>query len=300
MISPNQLLCLLLLSRFSAEIVFPHGGGFDASSLAALAAAELLRFLAALPVIVYSMNKTSVYGAISQKNRALGIIAGYISAFAVMFLATRSVLFTAEYAQRFLAAGMSGAVLAVLLGIFAVYAAVKGIEAIGRTGLLLAAAAVIISVAVVLADIPHMELRHINGAQYDESFIRQAADYALRGGEYFIFAALLPYISKSKRGMGACGASLIFALCSISGTLLIKLFSMLVLGEVYAITEYPFTAAAGLSDITLFKRLDGFMAAIWATCAGLRSALLLFSGYAMISTVLKPSRGKAALKGEAS
>ena len=297
MISTGQLFCILLLSRLSAEVVFTDSVSFSGSSLAALAAAELINFLLALPVIVYSARGSSVYGRLAEKNRAFGAVSGYISAFVICWLASRTLLYAAEYAQHSLVSGMSGAVLCVLLGGFAVYSAVKGIEAVCRASLLFAAAAVVVSAAVVLADIPHLQLRRISAAQPDSEFLHHVLHRVLRGGEYLIFAALLPYVRGRKKS-SSCKTVLLFAASSLAGTLLMSVFSMSVLGEVCNIAKYPFTAAAGLADITLFKRLDGFAAAVWAASAGLRSAVMFFSAYAMIKSVLKPSEDRARIKGE--
>ncbi|MBE6901147.1 MAG: hypothetical protein E7478_01600 [Ruminococcaceae bacterium] len=191
------------------------------------------------------------------------------------------------------------AVLAVLLGAFAVYAAFKGIEAISRAGLLFAAAAAILTAVVVLADVSYIELRSFGGMQPAEDMLHLVLERLMHCGEYLAFAAVLPYVRKRERGIGACGAVLIFALCSVTLSVLIDLFSMAVLGGFYGIVEYPFIAASGLADITLFKRLDGFSSAIWAACAALRSALLLYGSYAAIKSSMEQAGSRAVAKGEA-
>lgn len=297
MISPTQLLCILLLSRISSEIVFPSYDSFGGEALITLAASEAVCFLLALPVIVYSAKGNNFYGAAAKKNHALGLVAGYGTAFLTSYLAAHTALHTAEFAQRGLVTGMSGAVLAVLVGAFAVYAAFKGIEAISRAGLLFAAAAVLLTAAIVFADIPHMQLKSFDITPPDTGLIGLTAKRLMRCGEYLVFAAVLPYVRRPERGSGLCAAVLIYALSSLVLTMLLQLFNMAVLGEFYGLTEFPFTAASGLADITLFKRLDGFAAAIWSACAGLRCGLFLFSGYAAIKSVLS-HKAPAPAKGE--
>lgn len=297
MISPTQLLCVLLLSRVSAEIVFPRQGGFGADALTALVLSEAVCFLLALPAIVYSSKGGSFYGAAAKRSRALGIVTGFGAAFIMCLIAARTALYTAEFAQRTVITEMSGAVLAVLLGGFAVYSAFKGIEAISRAGLLFAAAAAILTSAVVLADIPYIQL-HSFAQQPHEDMLHLVLERLLRCGEYLAFTAALPYVRRGGR-FGACGAALLFALFSLILTVLLQMFTLSVLGGFYGAAEYPFTAAAGLADITLFKRLDGFAAAIWSACAGLRCALLLFGSYAAIKAVLPSSQSNPQPKGEA-
>ena len=298
MISTNQLLCVLLLSRLSAEIVFPQSGCFSGSTLTSLILSEIVCFLLALPVIIYSAKGRSFYAAIADKNRAIGLITGYGAAFIISFLATRTVLYTAEFAQRGLVTNMSGAVIAVLLAAFAVYSAVKGVEAISRAALLFAAAAIIITGVVLIADIPHIQLRQIGAVKLDEQLISLTLHRLMHCGEYLAFAALLPYVKAKEKGLSACSAILIYAALSLIGSALINLFSMSVLGEFYGIADFPFIAASGLADITLFKRLDGFSSAIWSACSALRCGTFAFSAYAMIKAVLKPNTAKPTTKGE--
>ena len=53
-ISAAQLFCILLLMRVSSELAYPSKGGFGGSGLAAALTAEAVRFLIALPVLIYA------------------------------------------------------------------------------------------------------------------------------------------------------------------------------------------------------------------------------------------------------
>ncbi|MDE7195272.1 MAG: hypothetical protein K2O14_15080, partial [Oscillospiraceae bacterium] len=64
--------------------------------------------------------------------------------------------------------------------------------------------------------------------------------------------------------------------------------------EFYGMTEYPFYAAASLSDIALLKRLDGFGAALWALCAAFRTGLMMFAAWSVITEPIKNARGSSA------
>ena len=287
MISKYQLFCILLLSRLSSEIVFPQTGGFSGTGFAALLTAEGIRLLLAMPLFVYSVKGRNFYTSVAKKSRILSIFMAFIAAFSALFLGTRTVFFTAEYAQRTIITGMSAAVIAVLIAAFAVYMAVKGAEALSRAGVLFLVAAGIVTLAIVLSDIPHMRMREIGGADLSESFWYHVLEQLLHGGEYLIFAALLPFVKE-----GGCGTMLLFSLCSVVGVVLIGVFSMSVLGEFYGIAEYPFTAAAELADITMFKRLDGFAGAIWMLGAAFRAGLLACAAYNSVNAVLDIGRTK--------
>lgn len=287
MISKYQLFCILLLSRLSCEIVFPQTGGFSATGFAALLTAEGIRLLLALPLLIYSTRARDLYGSVAKKSRMLSVLLALFAAFFTAFLAARTILLNAEYAQRTIITGMSGAVIAVIITIFAVYIAVKGAEALARAGVLFFVVALLFTLVIVLADIPQMRMREINGAELNDSFWFHVLEQLLRGGEYLVFAALLPRISK-----GGCGTMLMFSLCSVVGIVLIGIFGMSVLGEFYGIAEYPFTAAAQLADVTLFKRLDGFAGAIWTLAAAFRAGLLLYAAVGTVNSVLHIGRAE--------
>lgn len=288
MISKYQLFCIMLLSRLSSEVAFPQTGGFGFEGMASVLVAEAIRLVVALPVIIYSSKGRDIYGAAVRKNRLLGTLLGLTGAFAAAFLAARTVLIIAEFAQRTIITGMSAAVTAIIIALLAIYMAIKGAEALSRAGVLFLVAAGLVTVTVILADIPHMKLRDIGGAEISDSFIYQVLEQLLRGGEYLVFAALLPYVKK-----GGGGTALVFALASTVALLLVELFGMSVLGEFYGIAEYPFTAAAELADIAFFKRLDGFAAAVWTLGAAFRAGLLLFSVTAAVNSVMN---GKEAVE----
>lgn len=291
MISTSQLICILLLSRLSAEIAYPSVGGYGWSTLAAAAAAEGTRFVLALPFLLYSIRGKSFYAAVTRKSRIAGWIFALSAGFLLALAAARSALFTAEFAQRTVLAGMSGAVIAILIGIFAVYCAAKGAEAISRSGVLILAGTVLLTVVAVLASIPHMRGLQLPAVQTDSSFFEQIYERVYRGGEYLAFAALLPYVRREEKSLSPFGGAVCFAVIAFAGVILINVFTMAVLGEFYNVADFPFTAAAQLSDIALFKRLDGFAGALWSAAAALRCGLLLFSVYSVIYAVVTAKKG---------
>ena len=72
-ISPSQLFCVLILSRLSAEAVYPRTASATAlEAILAVVIAEAVRFLLALPVIIYSWHGNNIHRAVYSKNKALG------------------------------------------------------------------------------------------------------------------------------------------------------------------------------------------------------------------------------------
>lgn len=296
-ISAAQLFCMLMLSRLSAEIAFPLSGtGYGGETLIALVIAEVIRFLLALPLIIYSAKGNNFYRAAYKKNKFIGWASAVIAFLLLAGAAIKSLFHTAVFAQRSLLPKGSPIVLALIVAGFALYAAIMGAEALARSGTLFLVAAAIVTAAVMLADIPYMKFEAMDfpRSQYS-GLIGDITERLLRGGDYLIFAALLPFVApkKEKRKLNACGASLFFALFSTLAGVLLCAFYCLTLREFYGMTEYPFYAAASLSDIALLKRLDGFGAALWALCAAFRTGLMLFAAWSVLTEPIKNARGKA-------
>ncbi len=297
-ISAAQLFCMLMLSRLSAEIAFPLSGtGYGGETLLALVIAEMIRFLLALPLIIYSAKGNNFYRSAYKKNKFIGWASAVIAFLLLAGAAVKSLFHTAVFAQRSLLTKGSPIVLALIVAGFALYAAIMGAESLARSGTLFLIAAAIVTAAVMLADIPYMkfEAMDLSRSQYN-GLIKDITERLLRGGDYLVFAALLPFVApkKEKRRLNACGASLFFALFSTLAGVLLCAFYCLTLREFYGMTEYPFYAAASLSDIALLKRLDGFGAALWALCAAFRTGLMMFAAWSVITEPIKNARGSSA------
>lgn len=293
-ISPYQLFCLLLLTRLSAEIVFPSVVTSNAvGSITALVISELMMFVLALPVIVYSFKGEDFWGAICRKNRFIGWLFA-LSATVLLLSASLSTLFyTAEFSVKHLLTGGSMWLLFVIAVIFAIYTAVMGPEAAARSSAIFLVGGTLVTVIVILADIPYMRITTsdmVFGGEFD-IFLEEVGRRLTRGGDYLIFSALLPYVNKqTSASAGKCG--LFFGLFSALSTVLLCVVSCLVLRELYEVSEYPFIAAASLSDIAFFKRLDGVTAAIWALGAVFRGGVLLLSASRILEKVYSASRSR--------
>ena len=294
-ISAAQLFCMLMLSRLSAETVYPLSGtGYGGETLLALVIAEVIRFLLALPLIIYSAKGNNFYRSAYRKNKFIGWSSAVIAFLLLAGAAVKSLFHTVVFAQRGLLPKGSPVVLTLIVAGFALYAAIMGVEALARSGTLFLVAATIITAAVMLADIPYMKFAEMDFSRSQYSgLIGDIVERLLRGGDYLIFAALLPYVApkKEKRSMNACAASLFFALFSALAGLLLCAFYCLTLREFYGMTEYPFFAAASLSDIALLKRLDGIGTALWALGAAFRTALMLFAAWNVITEPILTARG---------
>lgn len=298
-ISASQLFCLLLLSRLSVEIVFPRTSSAAAvEEISAVVISELLRFALALPLIVYSFNGDNVHAAVFRKNRFFGWLGALFASLLLVGASVRNLFYASVFTVKNLLIGSTMWIIFITSVVFAVYAAVMGVEAIARAGAVVLMAAAAITVAVMLADIPYMRpeaVININGVSSGgfDDFLNELVERFLRGGDYLIFAALLPYVEKkTKNSAGKC--VLLFALFSTLFSVMICVVNCLVLREMYGLCEYPFIAAASLSDVAFFKRLDGAAASVWVLCIVFRSGAMLLAAGKAISDVYRAKSCKPA------
>lgn len=305
-ISASQLFCVLMLSRLSAEIVYPRSSsGTPLDAVAAVALSEVIRFVIALPIIIYSFRGCNAHRAVYNKSKFLGWTGAVFAAVLLLGTSLRTLLSLSQFAVKNLIPGGAMWLIFVLGAVFAVYSAVMGTEALARSGAIFLIAAALVTLAVMLGDIPYIDKRSFESfTRFGDSspFIRDVIERVMRGGEYLIFAAMLPYVThnrKSELGRTAC----LFALFSALAAVVITGMNCLVLREMYGLCEFPFLAASSLSDISLFKRLDGFAAAVWSLGAAFRSGVMVLSAGSAIMEVYRaghpseaandPERGEA-------
>lgn len=277
-ISTSQLFCVLMLSRLSAEIVYPRTvSATPIEAVTAIVISEVIRFLVALPLIVYSYKGNNIHRAVYNKNRFLGWTGAIFAAVLLLGASLRTLFNLSQFSVRNLVPNGALWLIFALAAAFAVCTAVMGTEALARSGAIFLAAAAIITITVMLADFPFINRNSFESFSRlgdNSSLIPDIIERAMRGGEYLIFAALLPYVS-TKHHSGLGRTAVLFTLFSALAVLLICCMNCLVLREMYGQVEFPFLSAASLSDISLFKRLDGLAAAMWALCAAFRSGVML-------------------------
>lgn len=268
-ISRSQLFCIMLLTRLSAELVYPLSGGIGFSATAELLAAEAVRLILALPFIIYAFVYENYYGEMLKKSRFIGKCTVFFGFALLAGFALRTLFYTAEFAEINLLPEMPEVFLLLPAAALAAYLAVKGVEAAARSGVIVLIIAAVITITVILADIPRMkfdrELAGVIPRQFLNGFIERLA----RGGEYLVFAVLLPY-TRREENKSAGSVGLWFALSSAASGTAFCLFFTSVLGEYYGMANYPIAAAASLSDIAVLSRLDGIACAVWSLASAFR------------------------------
>ena len=277
-ISAAQLFCILLLMRVSSELAYPSKGGFGGSGLAAALTAEAVRFLIALPVLIYACKGGGFYAAVWRKNRFLGWVTAVGAALLLAGFVVRTAVYASGFVRRNMLLKTPQLLIALLMAAFAVYAAVKGGEALARAGVLFLWAAGIVTVLLILADIPYMDFGRELPEWSTALFLTDVVERFCRNSN-----------SVDRKKLGAAGFC--FAAAGAVCSALFCVFFGAVLGEYYSMADYPIAAAGSLADVVLFKRLDGAACAVWSMASAFRMGVMLFAAWSVIGEVLKCSRG---------
>lgn len=292
-ISAAQLFCILMVSRLSSEMVYPRTvSGTALEAVLAVVISELVRFLLALPLIIYSFGGNNVHRSVYNKNRFFGWTGAVFAAMLLLGGALRTMLNLSQFTVKNLLPGGTVWIVFALAAIFAVYCAAAGVEAAARAGAIFLVMAAIVTAVVMLGVIPYINSQSFEsfGRFGDNSgLLGEIIERVMRGGDYLIFAAMLPYVSynrKSELGRTA----VLFTVFSTLAVLLVCSVSCLVLRGMFGQSEYPFTAVASLADIALFKRLDGFSAAAWSLCGAFRCGVMALSAELALLEVYRASR----------
>lgn len=285
-ISAGQLFCVMLLSRIAIEITAPNTSSAPREAILAIIITELLRFLLALPLIVFSFKHDNFHRHLYEKNKLLGWASAIFGALLLIGAAVKTLVHTTEFAETNLLVNSGAWLIFTFAAIFALYAAFMGIEAAARSGVLFLFAAGVITLTVFIADIPYYRVSEVWNTTEADALLSDIIRRFSNGGEYLMFAAFLPYVNK-KQTDSAGKTAIGFTLSGIIVPIAICALNFLILREFYGLSEYPSAAAASLSDIALFKRLDGIFSGIWALCSAMRCGLLLLSAGLVATAVLR-------------
>lgn len=297
-ISSAQLFCVMLLSRLTMDVIAPPPvSESPVEALCVIAVTEMVRLAIASPLIFYSFRRDNVHRSIYRKNKALGWISAVFACILLVGAAAKTLFHGTDFAYKNLLVSGTAWVVFAAAAAFALYAVYMGVEAVARAGVLFLIAAAIITAAVFLADIPYMQISPMWGKSGFGTFFKDVLRCFSNGGEYLVFAALLPYVNRENPS-SAGNAVLWFALLSAVVSVGMCAMNYLILREMYPLAEYPFIASASLADIALFKRLDGLCAAVWELCAAFRTGLMLLAAVCVMISVVRAAREKKQSKSE--
>lgn len=297
-ISAAQLFCIMLLSRLTMDVIAPPPvPESPVEVLCVIAVTELVRLAIASPLIFYSFRRDNVHRSLYRKNRFLGWLSAVFACILLVGAAAKTLFHGTDFAYKNLLVGGTAWAVIAAAAAFALYLVYMGVEAAARAGVLFLIAAAIITAAVFLADIPYMQISPMWRGSGFGTFFKDVLRCFSNGGEYLVFAALLPYVNREKSS-SAGNSVLWFALISTVVSAGMCAVNYLILREMYPLAEYPFIASASLADIALFKRLDGLSGAVWELCAAFRTGLMMLAAVCVVTSVVRAAREQKSSRSE--
>ncbi len=162
------------------------------------------------------------------------------------------------------------------LTVVCLYGIFKGLPAVLRTGVIVAAGFALLLITVVIGTGKDIRPDYLYPMLADDTstlFGEVLTEFS-KNAEAVIFAAVCPTIRKNTVKSFA-----VFLPVSFAVLILMTFLYNTVLGEYLNITNFPFYALASLSDISILQRLDGLDVSIWIMAAVIKTSLLILSAF---------------------
>ena len=282
----GQFLLLLFMCRAFALMTFTPlysaGGGLSlqmtASAVSAVVQAVLL-----IPTV---MLKKSATGAALEKNKAFGIFAAVLYLLFFLFYTAGSLLHFQNFLQaRFFSTSDSRLWIAALL-VVCVYCACRGIEALGRSGVLLFWLFIAALIIMCISSAQDFELDNIGfGTDISRGLFSAVMDDLARSGEICAAAFLAGHVREKLR----CGVYGLLA----SKLLLIEAVTLLitaVLGDFAVLADYPFLSVGTFGGTRFIQRGDALYLIVWTVAAVINISLFIRISGGLIEEVFPKFR----------
>lgn len=277
-ISTVQLVCLMTVSSVTLMITCNAsllGGKNLTDNLLSCAIAFLCNFLLVIPTFLLLGNRGDC--ALLLQSEAVGKWLLWITAgFYILYFLFVDIQYLAAF-QFFLGNAFRPAVptwiFAAMILLAAVYSAIKGLEAMGRTALVILVlflCGIAVIAALLLSDIEtenFMPLFYNGGGQT----VSGTAFY-LSGSSSIAVYALLFSAAKGRRKLGFC----IWNGITYGVAALILFLIIGTLGNYANLQLFPFYSAATLAELGTFQRMDSVFICIWLIGLFLKLAIDLY------------------------
>ena len=282
----GQLLLLLFMCRVFTLMTFvPIAAAGNGLSLQMTAAAvsAVIQAVILIPVV---MLKKSVTAAALEKNKAAGITAAVLYLLFFLFYAAGCLIHFQNFLHaRFFPASDSSLWIAVLL-IVCVYCGCLGIEALGRSGVLLFWLFLAALIIMCISSAQDMDLKNIGfGTDLSGGLFSAVMSDLARNGEICAAAFLAGHVREKLR----CGVYGLIA----SKLVLVEFVTLLiaaVLGDFAALTDYPFLAVGTFGGTRFIQRGDALYLIVWTVTAVINTALFLRISGGLIGEVFPKFR----------
>lgn len=291
MIGWGQLLLLLLMCRVFTLMTFvPFADSNETLTLRITAAAigAIVQGILLIPIVLL---KGSVTGLTLQKNKPAGIILTILYLIFFLFYTAGSLIdFRGFLGARFFPTAGSVLWIGVLL-IVGVYCGYLGVEALGRSAVLLfwifIAALVIMCVSSVREfDTANLDLRFSGTEGLFSAVMKDLS----RNGEI----CALAFLAGNVRDRLRCG---VYGLL-VSKLVLISSVTLLiteVLGDFTPLAQYPFLAVGAFGDDRFIQRGDALYLIVWTITAIINIALFLHIAAGLVGEVFPKCRFRTSI-----
>ncbi len=283
-ISGGQLVALLLASRLSNCLLLT-ADNLDGLSLSdcllSVALSGVLLFLLFLPTILV-LRRYRGRGLIDMAydhSRWMGRVLCVGYALLCVFILCLDVVQFYDFAEKSMRTGFSVGALTVLIVAVAFVAAFYGIQALGRTALLVSAFAVLCLVVFLIGLLPEMRWLYFPptvGGGFATIGYRAIRELP-RTAEVVAIGMIYPYVSGSRTGAVA-----VFSALTVLFTMLVSVTALGVLGDFATWVAYPYYAAATAVQLGVFQRMDILIITVWLSTFFVRFALF---GTLLLGTV---------------
>lgn len=280
-ISWGQLLLLLFMCRVFTLMTFvplaAEGSGLSLR-LTAAAISSVIQAIILIPVVLLKDSVTSV---LIKKCRPLGILTSYFYLhFFILYTAGGLMQFRDFLGTRFFP-GTNGIISIIVLLIVCVYCSCLGIEALGRSGVLLFWIFIVAVIAMVFSSAENYNTSNLyfDNIQPDSLFSAIVDDLA-RNGEI----VALTFLAKHVREKLRCG---VYGLLASNLVLVEAAMLMIatVLGDFAVLTDYPFLALGTFGGTRFIQRGDSLYLIVWTITAVINNALFLHLSAGLIEEI---------------
>lgn len=259
-ISPYAFAAILILIRiFALSMYVPSANENPAITAVCAIAISAVKLLSFIPLFIIRKRKSSFH---NQTLTRCGAVFAAVTAavYLLMINDAFSTVVESVYPDRFTKIGVAAVML-----LIAAYVASMGIHGISRSASICTVTFIIILLIIFTEMRSSMLNDRINlySGNVGKEIIRTSKNILAFLGDYFVFAALLPYLKRSP----AKAAGLYIA-ADILISLSFFLMSASVMGNFYSKTGFSFFTLAYCTHGSMIDRSDGIFLAV-STCCGL-------------------------------
>ncbi len=267
----GQLLMLLFMCRVFTLMTFVPLIAEGRSLTVQLEAAAVSVLIQAVLLIPAIALRGGVTEAAIKENKAFGITAAALYFIFFLFYSVNSLL----HFQNFLSSGFfptaEASVWIGILLIVCVYCGCLGIEALGRSAVILFWLFIISLAVMTVSAAGNFDAAHLSfGIKYSDELFPAVMDDLSRSGEICAAVFLAKNVSKDlRRGIyGLLGAKLLL-------TAAVSVLIAAVLGDYAQYTDYPFLTVGAFGETGSLQRGDSLYLIVWTITAVINIALFL-------------------------